>query len=384
MTTSTKAFKELRNIQALKDAWPDLSWAVLIGLELDDYGVTEWRKADIAKTFFLGCRLDSFESQVFLEQQKAVILPPFEGLPYDPFRYRLYTTDELQKETAAGPSLDQAIYCDYIAKGRWSADLIEVLCRRIHDDGIDDALGRLVHHVGSEKFIGLMGGSSNKRSDPFYRKTAETARLLTRDGFFIVSGGGPGVMEAANLGAYLANYPDDTLDSAIGILKEADTYADLGKWIATALEVKSRFPRGHHSVGIPTWFYGFEPTNMFSSHVAKYFDNSIREGGLVQIGKRAVIFAPGSAGTRQEIFMDAAQNHYGTTGQYTPMVFLGKQQYAVDTPVYPLIQMLATGSYKDLLFIADEPSDIAAFIKGHNPVPKAKTKDLICGFVPKD
>jgi len=66
------------------------------------------------------------------------------------------------------------------------------------------------------------------------------------------------------------------------------------------------------------------------------------------------------------------------------MIFLGKQQYAVDTPVYPLIQMLATGSYKDLLFIADEPSDIAAFLDGHKPVPKAKTKDPICGSMPKD
>jgi predicted Rossmann-fold nucleotide-binding protein len=229
-----------------------------------------------------------------------------------------------------------------------------------------------------------MGGSSNKRSDPFYKKTAQTARLLTRKGFFVVSGGGPGMMEAANLGAYFAKYTEAELDAAIAILEKVDAYSDIKSWIGTALEVKSKFPNGCESLGIPTWFYGFEPTNMFATQVAKYFDNSIREGGLVQIGRRAVIFAPGSAGTRQEIFMDAAQNNYGSTGQYTPMIFLGKQQYAVDTPVYPLIQMLASGSYKDLLFIADEPGDIAAFIQGHAPVQKAKTKDPICGFAPKD
>jgi predicted Rossmann-fold nucleotide-binding protein len=229
-----------------------------------------------------------------------------------------------------------------------------------------------------------MGGSSNKRSDPFYKKTAQTACLLTRKGFFVVSGGGPGMMEAANLGAYFAKYTEAELDAAIAILEKVDAYSDIKSWIGTALEVKSKFPNGCESLGIPTWFYGFEPTNMFATQVAKYFDNSIREGGLVQIGRRAVIFAPGSAGTRQEIFMDAAQNNYGTTGQYTPMIFLGKQQYAVDTPVYPLIQMLASGSYKDLLFIADEPGDIAAFIQGHAPVQKAKTKDPICGFAPKD
>ena len=134
------------------------------------------------------------------------------------------------------------------------------------------------------------------------------------------------MMEAANLGVYLAKHTEDDLDAAIAILKKADTYSDIRSWISTALEVKSKFANHCESLGIPTWFYGFEPTNMFATQVAKYFDNSIREGGLVQIGRRAVIFAPGSAGTRQEIFMDAAQNNYGTTGQYTPMIFLGKQQ----------------------------------------------------------
>jgi hypothetical protein len=152
----------------------------------------------------------------------AVILPPFAGLPYDPFRYQLYTPEVLLRESAPGVSLDEAIYCDYIAKGRWSADVIETLCRRIHDDGIDDGLERLRSKIGPEKFVGFMGGSSNRRSDPFYKKTAQTARLLAQEGFFVVSGGGPGMMEAANLGAYLAKRTEDDLDAAITILKKAD------------------------------------------------------------------------------------------------------------------------------------------------------------------
>ncbi len=227
MTMSPKSFREFKTLEALKETWPDLSCAVLIDLKLTGYGVPEWSEANIDNTFFLGCQFDSFDSQVLLEQRKAVVLPPFTGLPYDPFRYRLYSPDELQVKTTSGVSLDQAIYCDYIAKGKWSADLIEALCRRIHDDGIDDALGLLISKVGSEKFVGFMGGSSNKRSDPFYKKTAETARLLTRKGFFVVSGGGPGMMEAVNLGAYLASHPDAALDSAIEILKQVDGYADL-------------------------------------------------------------------------------------------------------------------------------------------------------------
>jgi predicted Rossmann-fold nucleotide-binding protein len=381
---TAQAFQQFTSVDAMKKVWPELSWAVLIDLHLEEFSSTQWREAKIESTFFLGCHFYGFESQTLLAQRQAIILPPFNGLPYDPFRYQLYTPEILLKEIAPGVNLDQAIYCDYIAKGRWSADLIEALCRRIHDDGIDDALEGLRTEIGPEKFVGFMGGSSNKRSDPFYRKTAHTARLLTQEKFFVVSGGGPGMMEAANLGAYLAKHSEDDLDAALAILKNADTYSDIKSWISTALEVKSKFPNGCESLGIPTWFYGFEPTNMFATQVAKYFDNSIREGGLVQIGRRAVIFAPGSAGTRQEIFMDAAQNNYGTTGQYTPMIFLGKQQYAVDTPVYPLIQMLASGSYKDLLFIADEPGDIFKFIQDHAPVQKAKEKDKVCGIIPRD
>ena len=37
------------------------------------------------------------------------------------------------------------------------------------------------------------------------------------------------------------------------------------------------------SLGIPTWYYGNEPPNLFASHAGKYFFNSVREDGLVSI-----------------------------------------------------------------------------------------------------
>jgi hypothetical protein len=164
MTISAKTFREFRTLDALKKAWSDLSSAVLIGLELADYGVSKWREANIDNTFFLGCKFDTFDSELLLAQRKAVVVPPFKELPYDPFRYRLYTPEELQVKTTSGVTLDQAIYCDYIAKGKWSADLIETLCRRIHDDGIDDALGHFIGNIGSEKFIGFMGLRTNDQT----------------------------------------------------------------------------------------------------------------------------------------------------------------------------------------------------------------------------
>jgi predicted Rossmann-fold nucleotide-binding protein len=48
-----------------------------------------------------------------------------------------------------------------------------------------------------------MGGHATTRSSPEYRNIVHLARLLARSGFLVMTGGGPGAMEAANLGAYL-------------------------------------------------------------------------------------------------------------------------------------------------------------------------------------
>jgi predicted Rossmann-fold nucleotide-binding protein len=85
-----------------------------------------------------------------------------------------------------------------------------------------------------------------------------------------------------------------------------------------------------------------------------------------------IIYAPGSAGTTQEIFMDATQNHYGTFGYYSPMIFLGRQRYLKDTLLYTLLQQLAQGrEYAKMLFITDNPEEIVEFLKQHPPVKKS-------------
>src|SRR5690625_7804389 len=97
------------------------------------------------------------------------------------------------------------------------------------------------------------------------------------------------------------------------------------------------------NLAIPTWFYGHEPSNLFASSIAKYFSNSIREDVLLAICLYGIIFAPGSAGTTQEIFHEAAQNHYGTMGFYSTMVFLGNIRYVEDIDLYSVVQQLSVG-----------------------------------------
>ena len=128
-------------------------------------------------------------------------------------------------------------------------------------------------------------------------------------------------------------------------------------------------PHGSASLAIPTWFYGHEPTNLFASHIAKYFANSLREDGMLAIAEHGVIFSPGSAGTIQEVFMDAAQNRYESYGVLSPMIFLGKKYWTETKPVYSLLQSLAHGcKYEPLLMISDDVDEIVDFIRDHPPI----------------
>ena len=102
-------------------------------------------------------------------------------------------------------------------------------------------------------------------------------------------------------------------------------------------------------MGIPTWLYGHEPPTPFATKIAKYFANSVREDGLLTIAKGGVIFAPGSAGTIQEIFQDLTQNHYRSFGYASPMVFINKEYWSYQRPVYPVIELMSLrGDLKNL------------------------------------
>jgi hypothetical protein len=137
---------------------------------------------------------------------------------------------------------------------------------------------------------------------------------------------------------------------------------------AQADAVLGKYPKGNDSLAIPTWFWGDEPCNRFGLHVAKYFSNAIREETLLATATGGIVFTPGSAGTTQEIFQAAAQNHYTAFGYFSPMVFLGKKRYLEETKIYDLIKGLAKGkAYGNLLLISDDPEELVRFLVAHPP-----------------
>ncbi len=365
--------RELDRLEDFLKHKGQLHCAVIQGLDFRDEDL-DWNRLNFTGAVFLGCHFPKETTVDFLIQQGAVVFPNLPNLPYNPYRATLYTREELMDGWThkIDQSVDKRIYDHFESKGRAKPDILESLAQRLHDHAVDDGLRDLlegkVDGDGPKKVVAIMGGHGTPRTDPYYKKVVKLTRDLTREGYYVASGGGPGMMEAANLGAWLADVDDDGLEEVFKILATAPIYSDDG-YMQAAQSVIHLYPNGHSSLAVPTWFYGHEPTNLFSKHVAKYFSNSIREDGLLAIAEYGVVFAPGSAGTTQEIFMDATQNHYVTFEKISPMVFLGEKRYTEDTMIYPCIKQLAEGrDYAQMLHCTDEPEDVLDFIIKHPPV----------------
>ncbi len=340
------------------------------GLDLRE---RSWRlfEADVREAFFLGCQLEGSALE-YLNDQGACVFPVIDGLPFRSFRGDLYDVAELYAGYEPGDHQSYEITPDARSYRQHkstvaSLHVVGTLAERIHDHAVDNALHQHLARVGPESVVAIMGGHGLARTDDAYIQVAQLGRALTADGFYVATGGGPGAMEAANLGAWMAPHPPEALDQALSVLAGASAFEPVGEWLDTAFEVRARWPQAEpglgSSLGVPTWHYGHEPPNVFATEIAKYFANSIREDGLLAIALAGVIFAPGSAGTIQEVFQDAAQNHYESFGKVSPMVFLDIEYWTSVKPIYPVLQYLAADKpYGDVLTAFDDIEPIVDFL----------------------
>ncbi len=348
----------------------DLSRAVFQSLDLrglEDLLATPRLRDNL----LLGCKTST---KVLAQFEHPIVFPELPDLPFSAYRSSLYTPTELLGDYVIGDhdsysrTVDGATYQHYMETGgRQANDVLVTLCRRLHDHAIADEVQEF---ITGKKVVAIMGGHSLARDDPDYLTVARIARDLAKLGFLMTSGGGPGAMEATHLGVWFALRPDSDLLAAIDLLAQIPKYHSIGPWLDGAATVARDFPldstAGIESLGIPTWAYGHEPPTCFATHIAKFFANSVREEGLLAIALHGVIFAPGSAGTIQEIFQDAAQNHYRSYGHPSPMIFLNEHYWTNVKPVYPVLKQLAASEdYGSLLTVSDCRRTIVQNIANH-------------------
>ena len=288
------------------------------------------------------------------------------SVPYDVTRKELYCAADLYKGydvddiSSFMTCHDTLIYQHYLNTGKQANSVNESLARTLHDHGMHQALDRFFDSHSPIRCIGIMGGHALHRTDKMFRDIAFISKHLTERGFYMLSGGGPGAMEATHFGAWMAGRSSEELMDALDMLLPAPCFQDAG-WLESAFRVMIRYPQQRFdSLGIPTWLYGHEPTTPFATHIAKFFENSIREDSILTLAFGGIIYTPGSAGTLQEIFQDAVQNHYLSFGFSSPMVFLGKDFWTKDVPIYPFLQdMMSRGRYKNLLLTLTDDEDEA-------------------------
>ncbi|MGD2137749.1 MAG: TIGR00730 family Rossman fold protein [Gammaproteobacteria bacterium] len=84
---------------------------------------------------------------------------------------------------------------------------------------------RLAHIKPS---VSVFGSARTPVDDPYYKLAEEISRALSDAGFAVVSGGGPGIMEAVNKGAFSGRSPSIGLNIQLPLEQAGNPYQDIG------------------------------------------------------------------------------------------------------------------------------------------------------------
>jgi uncharacterized protein (TIGR00730 family) len=174
--------------------------------------------------------------------------------------------------------------------------------------------------------VTIIGSARTGLTDPYYAAATATARLLAEDGFPVITGGGPGIMEAANKGAV----EGDGL--SIGVNIELPHEQDTNVYVRRKMFFRFFFVR--------------------KTMLAKY--------------SRAVVAFPGGYGTLDELFEFLTLVQTGKMAPI-PIVLFGSAFWA------PLVDwmrgtILSEGKVSaadlDLFRVVDDPAEAARIISG--------------------
>lgn len=174
--------------------------------------------------------------------------------------------------------------------------------------------------------ISIFGSARTKPQDHFYQVAVEIAQRLTDEGFGVITGGGPGIMEAANKGASLQG------------------------GVSVGLNINLPFEQSHNE---------FIDDDKVLNH--RYF--FVRKVMFVKYAQGFVVL-PGGFGTMDELFEVLTLIQTQKISR-VPVVLVGSEYYK-GLRDWIVEQMLGKANVNevdlDLFPIIDDPADVVAYI----------------------
>jgi uncharacterized protein (TIGR00730 family) len=188
------------------------------------------------------------------------------------------------------------------------------------------------------KGVAIFGSARAGPDDPMYQAAEETAHLLGKAGFAIITGAGPGIMEAANKGARLA---------------------------------------GARSVGCNIELPFEQGTNPYVDTVVHFRYFFVRKTMFIKYSNAFIIF-PGGFGTLDELFESLTLIQTGKIYQF-PIVLFGRHYWA---GLVRWLHARVLGERKispgdlELMLLTDEPREAAEAVIAAYHTQQARTKDV--------
>jgi len=197
--------------------------------------------------------------------------------------------------------------------------------------------------AGIEKGVSIFGSARTGPDDPQYQTAQQTAKLLAEAGFAIITGAGPGIMEAANKGAREGN----------------------GRSIGCNIELP--FEQG---------------SNPYVDTVIEFRYFFIRKLMFVKYSSAFIIF-PGGFGTLDEAFEALTLIQTGKIYEF-PVILFGRHYWAGLLRWLrsrALVEKKISPGDLDLIIVTDDPAEaanavIAAHTAHHKP-PQRRSSDQI-------
>ena len=197
---------------------------------------------------------------------------------------------------------------------------------------------------GVSPAVAIFGSARLKEGTPYYAITETIARKLSDAGFSVLSGGGPGIMEAANKGALKGKSPSVGLNILLPFEQSGNGYQDVSM----------------------TFQHFFARKTMFVKHAAAY------------------VVMPGGFGTLDELSEALTLIQTGKIRRF-PVILVGGQFWSglIDWMKTTMVNEKVIGAGDvDLFKVIDDPDEVVAAIfdhyanRGFTPSPDERALEM--------